>query len=75
MLTMGCDSLHHAFWCDCIVLDHLLVLFSLLFFLSIYFVFLSLTLLPNYEIHDYQSCVFISVYHTVSLKVYEIGVQ
>lgn len=73
MFGIGYDSLHHAFWCACIVFDHLLVLFFT--FLSVSFVFRSLTLLSNYEIHDYKSCVFISVYCTVPIKVYEMGVQ
>lgn len=69
MFDIGYDSFHQAFWCACIV-------FVLFFtFLSVSFVFRSLTLLSNYEIHDYKSCVFISIYCTVPIKVYEMGVQ
>ena len=52
-----------------------LITYLFLSFLSVCFVFRSLTLLSNYEIHDYKSCVFISVYCTVPIKVYEMGVQ
>lgn len=34
VLIVGYEGFHHALWCDCIVLDHLLV-------------FISLTMLPN----------------------------
>lgn len=74
---MGYDSLIvFIMYFGVIVLYMTIYLFlSVFFFLSFYFVFVSLTLLPNCEIHDDKNCMFVSLYRTVSIKVYEIGAQ
>lgn len=59
---MGYDSLIvFIMYFGVIVLYMTIYLFLSLFFFPVFFVFVSLTLLPNCEIHDDKSCVCFSI--------------